>query len=374
MVKIGEFTIEPADPSRNDIILSNPESDTTATTRRVMRPDFFDNPGDPSARISVTLMHQKRSRKSARSAEHWEDADHFDLRRLGDDEQIKMDLKAGQTKRMLFGLLTLYSQAGTLASVLEEWIDAGNQLPSLLFVSGQKRQIIEDLVRNHPDELWDHVEAIAPNIARAHALKRQFARRTRAIDTFRAHLRHDDWNELQWGRFFSRNRWIFGHNLLFQFLEPVQDQPVVGRVRIDGGGGQRPDFMVATAAARKFTVLVEIKRPSAALLVAIPYRNHAFVPGEDVIGGVAQLQSSCRTWETIGAQMQDNEEWLRIRQLETVQPRGILIVGNQEQLISQDEKDSFELYRRNLANPEILTYDELLQRAKLTVQIEEELF
>jgi acyl-CoA synthetase (AMP-forming)/AMP-acid ligase II len=49
-------------------------------------------------------------------------------------------------------------------------------------------------------------------------------------------------------------------------------------------------------------------------------------------------------------------------------PKGILVVGNTGQLNSKPKRDSFQVYRRNLINPEVITYDELYERAKAIVQ------
>lgn len=54
-------------------------------------------------------------------------------------------------------------------------------------------------------------------------------------------------------------------------------------------------------------------------------------------------------------------------QIFTVQPKGILIVGHTSQLINSSKRGTFERFRRNLANPEILTFDEVLDRAKFIV-------
>ena len=56
----------------------------------------------------------------------------------------------------------------------------------------------------------------------------------------------------------------------------------------------------------------------------------------------------------------------------TYEPRGILVVGHLAQLDHANKRATFELYRRNLLNPEIITYDELLARAKYTVALEDD--
>src|SRR5690606_37023604 len=97
---------------------------------------------------------------------------------------------------------------------------------------------------------------------------------------------------------------------------------------------------------------------------ADPYRNQAHLIGRDLAGGVAQLQANCRTWEMSGSREEANAERLAEAEGYTIQPRGILVIGNLAQLDSRDQRTTFELFRRNLANPEIITFDELLERAK----------
>jgi hypothetical protein len=48
----------------------------------------------------------------------------------------------------------------------------------------------------------------------------------------------------------------------------------------------------------------------------------------------------------------------------------VLVVGNSAQLDDEHKKATFELFRRNLHNPEIITYDELLERARFTVRLD----
>jgi len=48
----------------------------------------------------------------------------------------------------------------------------------------------------------------------------------------------------------------------------------------------------------------------------------------------------------------------------TIQPKGILVIGHTDQLDDNAMRMTFELARRNLQNPEVITFDELLARAK----------
>ena len=57
------------------------------------------------------------------------------------------------------------------------------------------------------------------------------------------------------------------------------------------------------------------------------------------------------------------------RRLHTHEPKSILVVGHPAEFDGDDDRSgSFERCRRNLHNPAILTFDELLQRARFLVK------
>ena len=124
--------------------------------------------------------------------------------------------------------------------------------------------------------------------------------------------------------------------------------------------------MATAAHAASFTVLVDIKRPNSQL-VGKEYRNRVYQLGPDLTGGVAQLQSNCHSWNTTGARQSQNAVALARRGIATYEPKGILVIGHTAQLDNDDKQATFELFRRNLRNPEVLTYDELLDRARFLV-------
>lgn len=201
------------------------------------------------------------------------------------------------------------------------------------------------------------------------ALAEVYESRQKVVSEFQQHLQADDWSEAEWEGFFRANPWIFGHNLTYQFLGEVQRQAHYGGTTLSGRGGQRGEFLMATEADARFTVLVEIKKPSSPLL-GNQYRNKVYELGEDLAGGVAQVQSNCRTWVIDGSQQEENTEALREQRIFTYEPRGILVIGHTRELDNLNKRATFELFRRNLHNPDVLTFDELLARAQRGVTFE----
>jgi hypothetical protein len=179
------------------------------------------------------------------------------------------------------------------------------------------------------------------------------------------------WAEGEWEDFFRQNRWIFGYGLAYQFLSAVQDQSYYGGKNLTGRAGQRGDVLMATEAQARFTVLLDIKRPDTGLLgKQAPYRQRVHALSSELVGGVTQLQSNCHIWSTHGAQQPDNVRTLDRLNISTYGPRGILVIGQTAELDDDDKRSTFELFRRNLLNPEVLTYDELLARARYIVAAE----
>lgn len=78
------------------------------------------------------------------------------------------------------------------------------------------------------------------------------------------------------------------------------------------------------------------------------------------------MQAACREWLESSRSAGNRDA---LKEAFTIQPKGILVVGNLKQL--KDDRmriHSFELFRRNLTNPEILTFDELYERAAFIVE------
>jgi len=65
----------------------------------------------------------------------------------------------------------------------------------------------------------------------------------------------------------------------------------------------------------------------------------------------------------LGSRDDDNRELLERSGCYTIQPKGILIIGHTNRFDTNAKRTTFELFRRNLLNPDVITFDELLGRA-----------
>jgi hypothetical protein len=190
-------------------------------------------------------------------------------------------------------------------------------------------------------------------------------RRRIAVAEFENELKKQQWSETDWERFFQSNQWIFGLGLRFQFLRVLQNQANYGGADLTRKGEQKGEFLMNTEADERFTVLVEIKRPDMRFFSGgSQYRNG--VPGFDpgFTNAISQVQVNAHTWEIEGSRRERDAAQLAAANIRTISPRSILVCGHTNELDSLDKRKAFELFRCKLTSPEIVTFDELLARAR----------
>jgi hypothetical protein len=127
--------------------------------------------------------------------------------------------------------------------------------------------------------------------------------------------------------------------------------------------------LLSTEAWRRFTVLVEIKRPQTPIFDG-PKTYRSGVPGfaSDFVNAVSQVQVNARTWTVEGSQREQDRDRLHAVSTYTVAPRSILVIASTEQLSDSHRRNAFELFRAHLHRPEIITFDELHSRARFIVE------
>jgi Domain of unknown function (DUF4263) len=211
-----------------------------------------------------------------------------------------------------------------------------------------------------------------PNFPSSALEAANLAHRRAAVTEFERELGRDEWHESDWQKFFKREKWIFGHGLLYIFLEPLESEANVGGKDLSNTGGRKADYAVkAKGQFASFFALVEIKVPSATL-VGPMYRNHAHGIHENLSGPLSQIIGMCDEWNREGSRQEANQRRAVEEGWSTAQPRGILVVGHTKQFVgSEDRKRSFELFRRQMHGVEILTFDELFIRAQQLISLEQ---
>ncbi|CCK59088.1 Conserved protein of unknown function [Mycobacterium canettii CIPT 140070010] len=198
-------------------------------------------------------------------------------------------------------------------------------------------------------------------------------------DEFNAAASETGGPERAWQRLLEANPWVLGIGLGGQLFtawdQEKLEQTVVGRSIT--GVGKRVDALLRTSGIIRALAFAEIKHHRTELIDG-EYRAGCWSPSKELAGAVVQVQQSvhlaCRD---IGEYLQDTSAEGELLPSGTflLRPRSFVIAGTLAQLAGQaggavtDKFRSFELFRRNLHEPEVITFDELVARAEWHIKV-----
>jgi hypothetical protein len=184
-------------------------------------------------------------------------------------------------------------------------------------------------------------------------------------------------NEDLWQKYFEKNPWIFGYGLGYIFLSTLDDKKLEQVVQGHdvNSHGKRVDALMKTKGIISNLCFVEIKTHATQLLDSKPYRSGCWAPSKELAGAVAQVQGTVASAvDSLSNKIniQDKQGNPTGEEIFNYQPKSYLVIGSMEEFstehgVNKDKLRSFELFRKNTVNPEILTFDELYERAKFIV-------
>jgi len=203
------------------------------------------------------------------------------------------------------------------------------------------------------------------------------AYRKKQLKKFQQLLLSDDIKENDWQKFFEKNTWIFGYGLSYIFQTNLDDKKIEQVVHgYDfNHSGKRVDGLLKTAGIINSLCFVEIKTHKTNLLNHKAYRSSCWSISSELSGAVSQIQNTVslatqNIYDKI--QLKDKEGNLTGEEFFNFHPKSFLIIGKLDEFkndngVNSDKYRSFELFRRNIVSPEIITFDELYERAKYIV-------
>lgn len=192
--------------------------------------------------------------------------------------------------------------------------------------------------------------------------------RKQAVASFKKHLNTSDWNEPEWQDFFEREHWVFGYGLDYRIMRHFGREMTVG----SGGGtdNQNKPLVDFLGTFSDYTVLVEIKRPDTNIFKSTKGgRSGTWEFSSEFVGAVSQIVQQKAEWLSF-AQSKDhwNKDGEKL-EAKTRNAKSVLIIGTRNEFMGEDrdahiKRDTFELFRQETRTIDILTFDELFERAE----------
>jgi hypothetical protein len=345
----------------------------TTMTRLVFQPMLVDNPSEKKASIKGRFVFQKKGKN-----EKWEDVKTAGLSQVKKGEEVTLPLKSGELRIFFDGLndlYQLYKQHGAqlgqqtftktnpilaqLSSMedaeLEQVLQANSKLTGDLFAKFLTLATSED----DPVGLVNKLLELAPeNLKNLNTSASLQALKNAVMEW---HHNRDNSNEEDWQKLLTKHWQVVGQ--IFSWpVSIVQEKAYVGGKDISNTGGGLVDYLIKNQLTNNVSV-VEIKTPLATL-TGKEYRKGVYQMSNDLNGGIVQAlnykHSLMQAYNDLGA----------AKLFENFDPKCFLLIGHAgHELQDMNKKRSFELFRNQLTDVQIITFDEMVMKAKNLIQI-----
>ena len=163
--------------------------------------------------------------------------------------------------------------------------------------------------------------------------------------------------ESEWQDFFDSNKFILTMAFGYPIVE-ILGQASVGGSQLIGGGSKFADFISRNSQTNNAAIF-EIKTPGTPLLNKTPFRGKVYSIAKDFSGAIVQILDQKYQLGKHLPLLKSNDRDLA---LEAYAVHCCLIIGTTPKGL--DEQKSFELFRRNSREVEVITFDELLEKLK----------
>lgn len=350
--------------------------------RYLFVPELIDNIKDNKKCLRGKFIVQKKGKNDA-----WETYNYLPLNKLKKDEWINLELSTSSMDVFLSyvtELKKMYEEEGKyeVFNSIKTFIFS-NQLDSedkelILEMFNKKSHLREELknILSKDFTTEDIVKLINDKISTDEFIAYEFINkideetRDSIYSTIKAKMINTTYlieNISNSSEGFWHDLFLNDPNILFSIIPSVsliiQDEPFVGGKAIDNKGGKNSDFLFKCGIRN--TSLVEIKTPTTNLLTK-GNRDGVFIPSSDLTSSIVQLriQKDTLMKEYYTLKQKSNESGIVF---ETYDPKSYLIIGDNSKF-SHNQVQSFELFRNELKDIEIITYNELIFKLNLVQQ------
>ena len=195
--------------------------------------------------------------------------------------------------------------------------------------------------------------------------------RKQGLAEYEEHMQLSDWSEAQWQEFFEREQWVFGYGLDYRMMRQFDREMTVGGGGTDNKNKPVIDFLMSFT---DYTVLVEIKTPDTPIFTPSKRgRAGTWEFSRDFMSAVSQIIEQKAEWLSFPPQTGGhyNRAGTALLEPRTRNAKSILVIGSSNEFSRSGSardatimRDTFELFRREGRSIDIVTFDELLERAR----------
>ncbi len=194
--------------------------------------------------------------------------------------------------------------------------------------------------------------------------------RRQGMKDYENHILLNDWSESQWQDYFEREQWVFGYGLDYRVMRQFSREATVGGGGSDNKNKPVIDFLMTFT---DYTVLVEIKKPDTPIFrTSRGGRAGTWEFSSDFVSAVSQILEQKAEWLSYAQTGEHyNKSGTEALAARTRNAKCILVIGSRDEFSRAGNpraanvmRDTFELFRRENRSIDIVTFDEMLERAR----------
>lgn len=346
--------------------------------RQFFIPELIDNPHDKTKSIRAKIVSQRKN-----PSEQWENFSELKQTDLKSGEWLSLDIDSNSLDIIIAycnELKRIYAEEGkgnvfntkrTIILGKNEDKEDVEKLISLINENPNAKEILEKISEKDisPEDIAkilnkgkEKIEEILSKINddSSNDLYNKLNIKFIKTDYLKENLTND--NEEFWQRLIEDNPKIIS-NVIPSVLTLICSKPYVGGKALNNKGGNYSDFVYNCGPNN--VSLIEIKTPCTQLLKNTVYRANVYAPSEELTGAIVQLRKQKDNFikEYYANKVHSEEQGIT---LELYDPKCYLIIGNNEGL-SPQQQSSFELFRKELKDIEIITFTELIKKLELII-------
>lgn len=343
--------------------------------RYLFVPKLIDNSKDKSKCISGQFIVQKKSKNDT-----WDNYNTLPLNKLAIGQWINLDLSTSSMETFISYIEKLreiyikdgkYDSFGTIKTfvfsnkldaeekdIILEMFNKNSELKTEL-----KKLLNEDIkleeILNAIENKKISIEEITDILDNNEANKVYNVLQAKLINPIFLEDSLENSDEKFWQNLFKEHPNIIS-SVIPSVVHIIEDQPYMGGKAIDNKGASIGDFLYK--AGTENVSIIEIKTPTTELL-GNKYRDNVFCPSKELSGSIVQIRKQkdalIKEYNSIKV-----ESMKKGKNFSAYDPKSYIIIGNTNQL-TEEENESFELFRNSLKDIEIITFNELIDKLKI---------
>ncbi|MFJ2028616.1 Shedu immune nuclease family protein [Streptosporangium sp. NPDC087985] len=343
--------------------------------RLVFKPELVAKQDDAPPVVRGTFVYQKK-----RPSGVWQNYDSINLSSLKDGEGVRLALRSEEVSLLHETLARIYDIAeqhgiprGQVNYIREprnnglRHLLEGANLEQILDGDVASESIVQKfldwLTNRQANQLSDFLGQLDSAQLLNFDAAVGAARLKAFLQKYEASLGRAD--EPYWHNLLKGNNWVLSQ-VYAQPIIIIDDQVYVGGKGIDNRDGNVADFLYGNRLTED-VALIEIKTPKTDLLSSQKYRNNTWSPSSELSGASQQILVNKRSLVEEYRCLAKEDDPTPIK---AFNPRALLIVGNaKRELDLASKRRCFELYRRNLRDIDIVTFDELHSKARQLIDL-----